>query len=188
MFFHSIAGRAFGLFTCCVVLSLCCDRELVAGVSKSSTSADVATKYKAQGSAEFRLTEHKDELLECSALAVVQTLIGDNLGDDAGSQVRDALARDYWIEVSHGYLALAEEASGDKDLIREVGIQIRGLVAEWQRLTETEVTDDDWGHWHKLSDLCDTWRPAKPEHAYFSKAKISVANQTPTTKMAMTSE
>ncbi len=181
MFFQSFIGRALGLVICCAVL-------FAANVSASSKHAEVAVKYKAEGLAEFQLAEYKDELLECSALAAVHTMIGDNIGEDAGSEARMTLASDYWIEVSHDYLSLAEEASGAENLVQEVGIQIRGLFAEWRRLTETQVTADDWGGWYELTDQCDTWRPAKPAHAYYSRGRKSTATENHASKVAMRSD
>ncbi|MSQ99152.1 MAG: hypothetical protein EXR85_07670 [Xanthomonadales bacterium] len=181
MYFQSFIGRALGLGICCAVL-------FAANASASSKYAEVAVKYKAKGLAEFQLAEYKDELLECSALAAVHTMIGDNIGEDEGSEARIALASDYWIEVSHDYLSLAEEASGAKNLVQEVGIQIRGLFAEWRRLTETQVTADDWGGWYKLTDQCDTWRPAKPTHAYYTRGREPTASESPAAKVAMSSK
>ena len=188
MFFHSFTGRVLGLLSCCVVLSLHCERLLAADIAASPKYAEVATKYKAQGLTDFHLADYKDELLECSALAAVHTMIGDNIGEDEGSEARRALASDYWIEVSHDYLSLAEEASGAENLVQEVGIQIRGLFAEWRRLTETEVTADDWVGWYKLTDQCDTWRPAKPTHSYYSRGREPIAAENHATKVAMSSQ
>jgi hypothetical protein len=188
MFFYSFTGRVLGFVSCCVVLSLDCGGLLAADDSASPKYAEVAIKYKAEGLAGFRLAEYKDELLECSALAAVHTLIGDNIGEDEGSEVRKTLDKDYWIEVSHDYLSLAQEASGTENLVPEVGIQIRGLFAQWRRLTETEVTAEDWVGWYELTDQCDTWRPAKPTHSYYSKGRESIANKNPTSKVAMAAE
>jgi len=143
MFFHGFTGRVLGLVTCCVVLSLHCDRLLAADVSASPESAEVATKYKAERLAEFHLADYEFELLECSALAAVHSLIDDNLGEDEGREVRNALAKKYWIDVSHDYLSLAREASGEADLYQEVGIQMRGLVAKctaWRRPKSAPTT------------------------------------------------
>lgn len=185
MFFQLFTGRVLGLVGCCLFLSLGCDRLRAADVSAAPKYAEVGTRYKAQRVAEFQLAQYTDELLECSALAAVHTLIGDNIGDDAGSEVRKTLGTDYWIEVSHDYLSLAEEASGSADLVQEVGIQIRGLFAEWRRLTAGQVTADDWDGWYKLTDQCDTWRPAKPTHPYYTRGREPSANESPATKVAM---
>jgi len=181
MFFQPFIGRVHGLAVCCAVL-------FATTVSASPHAAEVAVKYKAKGAAEFQLADYKDELLECSALAAVHTMIGDNIGDDEGSEARMALTLDYWIDVSHEYLALAEEASGTENLVPEVGIQIRGLFAEWRRLTESPVNADEWGSWYKLTDQCDTWRPAKPAHAYYGRGRESIVSENHASKVAMASE
>ena len=188
MFFHGFTGRVLGLVTCCVVLSLYCGHLLAADLSASSEPAEVAIKYKAEGLPEFQLVDYEFELLECSALAAVHSLIDDNIGDDSGSEVRTALTKNYWIDVSHDYLSLAQEAGGEADLYQEVGIQMRGLVAKWHRLTETEVSADDWTGWYELTDRCDTWRPAKPAHSYYGNGREPIANQGQPTKVAMASE
>lgn len=188
MFFQLFTGRVLGLVSCCLFLSLACDRLCAADVSAAPKYAEVASKYKAEGLADFHLAEYKDELLECSALAAVHTLIGDNIGEDAGSEVRKTLGKDYWMEVSHDYLSLAEDASGAENLVHEVGIQIRGLFAQWRRLTETEVTADDWGGWYQLTDRCDTWRPAKPTRPYYTRGRAPTTGESLATKVAMSTE
>jgi hypothetical protein len=188
MFFHFFTRRVLGIVSCCLFLSLTCDRLRAADGSAAPRYAEVGTQYKAQRVAEFHLAQYTDELLECSALAAVHTLIGDNIGEDAGSEVRKTLGNDYWIEVSHDYLALAEDASGAENLVQEVGIQIRGLFSQWRRLTETEVTADDWGGWYQLTDRCDTWRPAKPTRPYYNRGRAPIAGASPATKVAMSAE
>jgi hypothetical protein len=188
MFFQLFTGRVLGLVSCCLFLSLGCDRLRAADVSAAPKYAEVGTRYKAQRVAGFQLAQYTDELLECSALAAVHTLIGDNIGEDAGSEVRKTLGKDYWIEASHDYLSLAEQAAGAKDMVHEVGIQIRGLFAEWRRLTETEVSPDDWGRWYQLTDRCDTWRPAKPTRSYYTRGRQPTTSQNQVSKVAMASE
>jgi hypothetical protein len=188
MFFQLFTGRVLGLVSCCLFLSLGCDRLCAADVSAAPKYAEVGTRYKAQRVEEFQLAQYTDELLECSALAAVHTLISDNIGEDAGSEVRKTLGNDYWIEVSHDYLALAEDASGAENLVQEVGIQIRGLFAQWRRLTETEASADDWGGWYQLTDRCDTWRPAKPTRPYYTRGRAPTASESPAAKVAMSTE
>jgi hypothetical protein len=188
VFFQLFTGRVLGLVSCCLFLSLACDCLCAADVSAAPKYAEVGIQYKAQRVVEFQLAQYTDELLECSALAAVHTLIGDNIGEDEGSEVRRTLGKDYWIEVSHGYMSLAEEATGSENLVQEVGIQMRGLFAEWRRLTETEVTADDWGRWYQLTDRCDTWRPEKPTRSYYTRGREPTASGSPASKVAMSAE
>jgi hypothetical protein len=85
-------------------------------------------------------------------------------------------------------LSLAQEASGTENLVPEVGIQIRGLFAEWRRLTETDVTAEDWVGWYNRTDQCDTWRPANPTHSYYSRGREPATSQNHASKVAMASE
>jgi hypothetical protein len=119
MFLPSLNGRVSG----CVRYSLAL---LIVGTlvgtltpafcsAASTRSNEVSSAYKAERVDGFQLASYQDELLECSALAAIHMWIGDNLGDDSGAEIRKKLNDDYWINVSKGYLALAEEADGDVD-------------------------------------------------------------------------
>jgi len=188
MIYHSIRGRVLGLVVCCVVLSSVGGGLLADEYPASSKYAEVAATFKAAGLTDFDLADYEDELVECSALAAVHTLIGDNIGEDEGTEVRKTLDKDYWIEASHDYLSLAQEASGEADLHKEFGIQVRGIFAEWRRLNDTVVSANSWAGWYDLTDRCDAWRPAKPTHAYYSKGRKSVADPGQATKVTMASE
>ena len=169
------AGRVFGLLVCCVVLTSVGERLLAADTPAASKPAEVATEHKAEGSAQFLLADYEQELIECSALAAIHMWIGDNIGEDSGSELRKTLAKDYWTEVSKEYLSLAREAGGEDDLYQEVGVRMRILAAEWRRLTETEFSADNWDGWYERVDRCDAWRPEQPTRAYYSKGRELIA-------------
>jgi hypothetical protein len=183
MFFQSFTGRALGL-SMCAFLSAYCPGLNAAG-SSSSARAEVGIKYKAADLPAFHLADFQEELLECSALAAIHMWIGDNIGTDPGSEVRKALDEDYWLEISKEYLSLAKQASGNADLSEEVSAEIKGLTVEWQRLTETNVSDTEWAGWYKLVDQCDTWRPEKTSRAYYSKGRDAIAAQGQAPNVAM---
>jgi hypothetical protein len=155
---------------------------LAAGVfaSASSASADsgkneVASKFKTERVAQLNMAAYEDELLDCSALAGIHTWIGDNLGDGAGAEVRMALAEDYWISVSKRYLELAEQAGGEADLEQQLGPRMRELAAEFRDLTSSQSAEANWTDWYDLIDRCDSWRPAKPTHAFYNNGREATA-------------
>jgi len=176
MYFHSFTGRVSGLLIF-AFLSLQCHGAGATGVSHSSKSAEVAIKYKSAGLAEFRLADYEGELVECSALAAIHMWIGDNIGQDAGSEVRRSISEDYWLDVSKDYLSLAKEASGREDLSQEFRKEVKGLTVEWRRLTETDAAASEWAGWYDLVDRCETWRPKKTRHSYYTRGRESVAGR-----------
>lgn len=192
MFFHVFTGRVLGFFAC-VVLPFYCPLLGAAGASTSlkhaeAKNAEVAMKYKAEGLAEFRLANYQEELLECSALSAIHMWVGDNIGEDSGSEIRKTISEDYWLDISKDFLALAKEASGKEDLSQEVRVQIKGLAAEWRRLSEAEVSADEWVGWYDLIDRCDEWRPEKTARSYYSKGRETIADQNPGAKVALGSK
>ena len=171
-------GRVLGLFSCgvlfCIVSSLA-----FAGGAGASQVDEVAIEYKANGVAEFRLADYQNELIECSALSAIHMWIGDNIGDDLGSEVRRTIAEDYWLETSKDYLALASQASGKQDLSAEFRTEIKSLAAEWRRLTQSDTAPEQWTGWYELVDRCDAWRPEKTVHSFYSRGKAPVVGQDP---------
>ncbi len=176
MFFHSVNGRVLGLLAV-AALSFPCSRLDAADASVRTKPAEVAIKYKSAGLADFRLADYGTELLKCSALAAMHTWIGDNIGQDAGSEIRRAIGEDYWLEISKEYLALATEADGKSDLSAEFSTQIKGLTVEWRRLNETHVTAGDWDGWYDLVDRCEAWRPKNTIRSFHGNGRKSVAAQ-----------
>lgn len=189
MFFQFINGRASGrakysptkyslIF---VIVS-----SLIPAVcfAASSRSAEVAAVYKAEGITQLKIASYEDELLDCSALAAIHLWIGDNLGDDSGAEVRKKLNNDYWIDLSKGYLSLAQEASDEADLSQQLGVRMRALSAEFRELTESQAEPESWANWYDLIDRCDTWRPEKPTHAFYNNGRQSIVDskQSPGTK------
>jgi|GEM_PF-6847719 len=181
MFFQFINGRASGrakysptkyslIF---VIVS-----SLIPAVcfAASSRSAEVAAVYKAEGMPELQLASFENELLDCSALAAIHMWIGDNLGDNSGAEVRKKLNNDYWIDLSKGYLSLAQEASDEADLSQQLGVRMRALSAEFRDLTESQAEPESWANWYDLIDRCDTWRPEKPAHAFYNNGRSSVVD------------
>lgn len=191
MFLQSLNGRIPG----CIRYSLAL---LIAGTltpalcsAASTRSAEVASAYKAEHVDGFQLASYQDELLECSALAAIHMWIGDNLGDDSGAEVRKKLNDDYWINVSKGYLALAEEADAkndtEVDLSQEVGVQMRALSAKFRELTESRAEPDRWASWYDRIDRCDTWRPDRPAHAFYNNGRKPIIEPEPSPKVIPTS-
>ncbi len=115
MFLQSLNDRIPGCIRYSLVFVMAGTLVPVVGSAASTRSAEVASAYKAEHVEGFQLASYQDELLECSALAAIHMWIGDNLGDDSGAEVRKKLNDDYWINVSKGYLALAEEAEPKND-------------------------------------------------------------------------
>ncbi len=184
---HPISGRLACAAVGCFILSLAVEPLFDAGAWAAPKTGEVATKYKAGRSAGFRLEDYRDELIECSALAAIHTWMGDSIGDDEGHAVRQAIARDYWIEVSNAYLTLAESAASAPDLSREVGARMRTLAAEWRSLTES-TGSADWTAWYNRVDRCDAWRPERPAHSFYSKGKPSPADGPGGAEVAMLAE
>jgi hypothetical protein len=176
MFSQSVCGRSIGL-SIISVLFLSSGPLFAGGGAASSQSAEVAIEYKKTGLLEFQLADFEEELLECSGLAAVHMWISDNIGSDAGSGVRASISEDYWLDISHDYLSLAKQASGKEDMSKEVRVHIRGLTAEWYRLTETKVSPEDWSDWYELVDRCETWRPANSARSYYNKGRDVLAKQ-----------
>lgn len=174
MFFQPEKGRNSGRYLFCLTL-------LTAALLASASTAfaepgttEVATKYKAQHVDQLDLAAYEDELLDCSALAGIHTWIGDNLGDNEGAEVRKVLAEDYWIELSKGYMVLAEQASGDDSISEELGVRMKELAAEFRDLTDSQAPTSSWSDWYDLIDRCDSWRPAKPTHAFYNHGRGGV--------------
>jgi len=176
MFNHRISGRGLGLVTF-VALSFQCSVLMAGGTSASASHGQVAKEYKAEGLEEFQLADYEQELLECSALSAIHMWVGDNIGEDSGSEVRRALDEDYWLDVSRDYLSLAEEASGGADLSQQVGAEIKAVTIEWRRLTENTAGPEEWNGWFELVDRCETWRPKNASRSYYSKGRELAVNQ-----------
>jgi hypothetical protein len=176
MYFRSFKGRVSGLLLF-IFLSLQCHGAGATSVSASSKSAEVAIKYKSAGLAEFRLADYEGELVECSALAAIHMWIGDNIGQDAGSEVRRSISEDYWLEISKDYLSLAKEASGRDDLSAEFRKEVKGLTVEWRRLTESDTSASEWANWYDLVDRCETWRPKNARRSYYTRGRESIAGR-----------
>lgn len=188
MFSHPFTGRALGVAACFIFLSCTGEPALAAGAAASSGSTQVAVEYKAQKVPEFQLTDYQDELVECSALAAIHTWLGNPFEEAAGFEVRQALARDYWIEISNKYLSLARQASSEADVQKKVGARMRVLAAEWRRLTESHSVAPNWNGWYDLIDRCDSWRPVKPAYAFYSKGRKTADEQGAKANMAMSSQ
>lgn len=176
MFNQGSVSRVLGVLAL-VSIMLNCPAVLAARDSSAPEYGEVAVEYKTAGLAEFNLADYEDELLQCSALSAIHMWLGDNIGDDSGSEVRRALDEDYWLEVSRSYLSLAEKASGGADLTREVGLEIKAVTAEWRRLTESGVSPEDWAGWYNLVDRCETWRPAQASRSYYTRGRELAANR-----------
>ena len=176
MFFHLLNGRVFGFLVFSALVFHCSGLE-AAGASKSAKPAEVAVKYKSEGLTEFHLVDYEEELIECSALAAMHTWIGDNIGQDAGSEVRKAIGEDYWLEISRAYLSLAREAGGSSDLSLEFRKKIKGLTIEWRRLTEVPVNAGEWAGWYALVDRCESWRADKARRPFYNKGREPMAAQ-----------
>jgi len=187
MFVYNLAGRVLGL-AATFFMVLYCPAVIAAGDSASSENDEVAIEYKAEDLADFHLSDYENELLECSALSAIHMWVGDNIGEDSGSEVRRALDENYWLEISREYLSLAEQASGGADLSREVGAEIKAVTAEWRRLTENKVSPDEWVGWYSLVDRCETWRPEKASRSYYTRGREMAANSIPQPKLAGGSE
>lgn len=189
MYFQLLCGRVPGLLVV-VVLSAYCSRLDAASASASSMpsaspkDAEVAIKYKVQGLGKFRLADYAEELLECSALSAIHMWIGDNIGEDAGSEIRKAIDSDYWLEISKEYLSLAKEASGKADLSLEVRARIKGLATEWRRLNETSLGSGEWVGWYDLIDRCDTWRPEITTRSYYNRGRKPATDQNQISEVA----
>lgn len=184
MFLQFISGRVFGRSSTLLILLVAGTLTPATGAAASSRSAEVAAVYKAEGMVELQLAPFENELLDCSALAAIHMWIGDNLGDNSGAEVRKKLNNDYWIDLSKGYLSLAQEASGEADLSQQLGVRMRALSAEFRELTESQAEPESWANWYDLIDRCDTWRPEKPTHAFYNNGRQSIVDskQSPGTK------
>ena len=175
MFIQSRVSRVLGVLAI-VAASVHCSSLLAAGKSTPAGQGEVSVEYKTDDPANFQLAEYEEELLECSALSAIHMWVGDNIGDDSGSEVRRALAEDYWLEVSRSYLSLAEKASGGADLTSEVGAEIKAVTAEWRRLTESDAGPEAWAEWYSLVDRCETWRPEQVSRSYYTRGRELAAN------------
>jgi hypothetical protein len=173
MLFHKFNGRVLGLVFCGFLLLQ--GSQLEAG-GKSGNS-EVSSKYKTAGVDNFRLADYQDELLQCTALATIQMWVGDDLGNDAGALVRQSISENYWLETGNAYLSLAKQANGNHDLSQEVRVQMKSLTAEWHRLTENEVSGEDWTAWNKLIDRCESWRSNRSAHSFYSQGRNSATGQ-----------
>lgn len=184
MFFHLLNGRVFGLLAVSALIFHCSGLD-AADASVSSKPAEVAIKYKSEGLTEFRLVDYEEELIECSALAAMHTWIGDNIGQDEGSEVRKVIGEEYWLEISREYLSLAREAGGNSDLPQEFRKKIKGLTVEWRRLTEMPVNSGEWAGWYGLVDRCEGWRAEKTGRSFYNKGRKSMAAQNSAPKVAV---
>lgn len=184
MFFHLLNGRVFGLLAFSALIFHCSALN-AADASVSSNAAEVAIKYKSGGLTEFHLVDYEEELIECSALAAMHTWIGDNIGQDAGAEVRKVIGEDYWLEISREYLSLAREAGGSSDLSQEFRKKIKGLTTEWRRLTEMPVNTGEWAGWYGLVDRCESWRPEKTRRSFYNKGRESMAAQNSAPKVTV---
>ena len=181
MVFHSWLGRMVGL-SAVLLFAFHTIEAAAAGVAGTSRRDEVGIKYKSAAVTEFQLSDYESELLQCSALAAIHTWIGDNIGTDAGSEVRKTLNEDYWLDVSREYFSLAKKAAGDEDLSEEIRAEIKSLTGEWRRLTETGVGPSEWAGWYDLIDRCDTWRPEKASRSYYdhdrhASAEVAMKSQ-----------
>lgn len=188
MLLHSGTGRAFGLASCFVILSFTTASALAGDASASPGSEQVAAQFKAERMPGFLLADYAGELVDCSALAAIHTWMGDAIGEDEGFAVRQAIASDYWIEVSNGYLSLAQQSSGAADLQPVVGARMRELAADWRHLTESATGAGDWAAWYDLIDRCDAWRPEKPKHSFNGNGRKAVDQQGGKPRVAVASQ
>jgi len=174
MLFQLRHGRLPGLLSI-AFLALHFSGLDAATAAASSIKNEVAVKYKSERTKEFRLADYQDELLDCSALAAMHMWIGDNIGQDAGSEVRRVLGEDYWLSISKEYMSLARQAAGKSNLSSAFRTHIRRLTDEWRRLTETQVSANEWSGWYDLVDRCETWRPEKPKRSFNVNGRKSIA-------------
>jgi hypothetical protein len=185
MFYHIKLGQAFGRPGFSLILLISSVFTFTASAAASSDSQEVALEYKAKRTGQLELAAYEGELLDCSALAAIHMWIGDGLGDDSGAEVRKKLNSDYWIDLSKGYLALAEQAGGVQDLSEALGVRMRALSAEFRDLTESQPGPDNWTAWYDLVDRCDTWRPERPAHAFYNNGRKSTAIAVKAAEVAM---
>jgi len=188
MIFQAREGRVPGRKSILVLLLGIGGLTTTVNALASPDSAEVSVQYKVERSGLADLSSYEDELPECSALAGIHTWIGDNLGDDSGAEVRKSLNNDYWIKVSKGYLALAQQATGKPDLFPEVGVRMKALAAQYRDLTAAQAGASAWLDWYQLIDRCDSWRPNPPSHAFYNNGRQTKAIERQASEVAMGSK